>query len=400
MSLIDTMALLAGVLVLAKLLAGLFDRLKIPAVLAELLLGVLLGNLGGHVGSLVNSLQATQLIQGLSELGVLLLLFMVGLETSFQEMRTVGKEAFLAAIYGVIAPFVLAFIAIPLVSRSFFSRTLFMAAALTATSVGITARVLKDAGKLKIISGRIILGAAVIDDVIGIAVLAVVSSLVLHGSISIAGLLLILLRIVLFAAAVALVHRLLPRTLALLKPFEVPGTVITILVSLCLLASWAAEKAGLAGIIGAFALGLALEDAHFRGFRESSRVSIHELIKPLSDFLVPVFFVIVGMRVKLAALGTCGGLTLSGILILCAIAGKMACSFAVSQKPRAMGADPLLVGLGMMPRGEVGLIFAVMGEKMGILNPLDYAAIVTMTAATTFLAPVAINWRAARLQTQ
>jgi Kef-type K+ transport system membrane component KefB len=398
MHFMNYMALLALALIVTKILSGLADRLRIPSVLIELTAGIVLGNLGGTIGVHFASVESAELIRGLSELGVLFLLFLVGLETNIAEMKQVGKEAFLAAILGVIAPFALAFGVIPFfMDNSSLNHTLFIAAALTATSVGITARVLSELGSLKSVSGRIVLGAAVIDDVLGIIVLAIVSTLVSQGSVSggiIGGL---LLKMTLFGIAMVGFRWLLPRLLAILKPLEVPGTVVTVLIGLCLLAAWGAEASGLAGIVGAFALGLALENTHFHGYRETSEIHVDKLLKPVADFLVPIFFIVIGMRVKLSAITSGNGLTLAGILIVCAILGKLACGLALGKKARAAGGDRLLVGLGMMPRGEVGLIFAVMGERMGVLNGADYGAIVAMAAVTTLIAPMAISWRCARL---
>jgi len=394
MHLLDLMAILSIALVATKLLGGLAAKIGIPPVIAELLVGVAIGNFGSEY---VQKLQSSEILLGLSELGALFLLFIVGLETNLKEMAKVGVDAAASAFAGVAAPVLLGFIFIPFVANYELKHTLFMAAALSATSVGITARVLGDSKMLGSISGRIILGAAVIDDVLGIIVLASVSALVMQGHVTAGAMGLLLLKICAFVAGIALLKRILPRFLRGIKPLEVSGSVTILMLSLCLVSAWAAEKAGLAGIVGAFALGVALDDVHFKGYREAESLTLEGIMKPISDFLVPVFFIVMGMNVKLGALAERKSMMLAIVLTLCGIIGKLACGAAVRPKTVKAGADRLLIGLGMMPRGEVGLIFAAVGMKLGVLNNADYAAVVAMVAVTTLLAPYLMAWRARKI---
>lgn len=397
MHLLDILALLGAALLFAKILGGLLEKIGIPSVLAELLTGVLVGNLGGSLGHAFANIQSSEILRGLSELGVLFLLFLVGLETNVKELTKVGKDASLAAVVGVIAPFALAFGLVPFLGPSSLNRTLFLGAALSATSVGITARVLSDAGELRSKSGQIILGAAVIDDVLGIIVLAIVAALVTQGSVSggmVGGL---LGKIALFGVGVYALRRwILPRMIRVFRPLEVSGTITILMLSLCLIFSWVAEQMGLAGIIGAFALGLALDDVQFKGFRLKGSTGLEHLMKPVTDFLVPVFFIVIGMRVKLAAFGDSQVLVFALALTLCAIVGKLACGWVLSRDSRRAGADRWLVGFGMIPRGEVGLIFAGMGIQTGVFSQVDYNAVVAMVAVTTLLAPGLIAYRLRR----
>lgn len=389
--LLDLLALLGAALIFSKVVGGFASRLGIPAVLAELGTGILLGNVGGPFVELSHS----PLTHALSEMGVIFLLFMVGLETDIKDLTQVGKDATRAALLGVIIPFALAFICVPLVAvENNFNHTLFMAAALTATSVGITARVLQDMNRLKSLSGQIILGAAVIDDILGIIVLAIVSALVTRGSVNGLELSLLFLKIAGFGLAVVVARRyFLHRAFDRIRPLEVSGTITILLFSLTMIAAWAAERAGLAGIIGAFALGIALDDVHFKGYKEKGEVGLHDLLKPINDFLVPIFFIVVGMGVKLDAMANADSLRLATILIVIGIIGKVATGFGVSRETAAKGADRLLVGCGMIPRGEVGLIFAAMGQRLGVLNTADYGAVVGMVAVTTLIAPGLLAWR-------
>jgi Kef-type K+ transport system membrane component KefB len=393
--LLDVLALLAVGLIFSKILGGIAEKYGKPSVLAELFTGILLGNLELFGLKAFTTLETSAMVQGLSELGVLFLLFVVGLETDIREIGKVGKDATLAAVFGVLAPVALAFTVIPFVaSGSGFEHTLFIAAALSATSVGITARVLRDAKKLNSVSGQIILGAAVIDDVLGIIILAVVSALVTKGGVSFLELVILFLKIALFGVGVAVFRRqLMPVFLKKTQGLQVPGTVTILLISLCLLCAWAAESMGLAGIVGAFALGVALDDAQFKSYKEAQSVRLEQLMKPITDFLSPVFFVVMGMGVKLKALANTEALFLGMVLIVCGILGKLACGLAVRKQSLLRGADKLLVGVGMIPRGEVGLIFAAMGLKLGVLNNSDYASVVLMVAVTTLLAPELISWR-------
>ncbi|MGE0615585.1 MAG: cation:proton antiporter [Bacteriovoracia bacterium] len=402
MHILDTLALLSGILLVAKLIGGVVNRFGVPAVLAELLTGVIVGNLTFFWPSFAETglagLEKSELAHGLSELGVLFLLFNVGLETNLADIGRVGRDATIAAFLGVAAPFALAFATLPFLEGATFNHTLFMAAALTATSVGVTSAVLKEVGQLASRSGQIILGAAVIDDVLGIIVLTVVSGIVATGAVSVGAVSTLLVKTAIFVVAAGLLRAyVFPRVFLRARPFEVSGSLTIFLLAQALLFAWISEKIGLAGIIGAFALGVILDDVHFKDYKAKEGTSLEHIIKPVVDFLSPIFFVVVGMSVKFEAMLKPEAMGLAAILIVTAILGKLACGLALGKQTRKAGGDRWMVGFGMMPRAEVGLIFASIGLSRGILSSVDYAALIAMVALTTFLAPFLIVWRAKQI---
>jgi Kef-type K+ transport system membrane component KefB len=275
---------------------------------------------------------------------------------------------------------------------------LFLGAALTATSVGITARVLRDIGRSQTPEARIILGAAVIDDVLGLVILAAVTSLVRAAdagtALSLPGLALILAKAIGFlGGALWLGQALVPRLFAGAARLRGQGVLLATALAFCFGLAWVASAIGLAGIVGAYAAGLVLDRVHYRHFTERGEHPIEELLKPLSQVLVPVFFVVMGMQVELRALGQPGIPLLAGVLIVAAVIGKQACALG------ALGGrlDALSIGIGMIPRGEVGLIFAGLGLTLAIdgrpvVDPALYAALVAMVLVTTVMTPPLLAW--------
>ncbi len=397
-SLLQILALLGAALVVAKVGAGLAEKVGIPGVLVELLTGIAVGNIGGTLGGAYHAVETSSVVSALSEMGVLFLLFLVGLETNIREIGKVGLDATTAAVYGVVAPFLLAFLVIPFFFDFSFTHTLFLGAALTATSVGITARVLQDCGKLRSVSGQVILGAAVIDDILGVIILTVVAAIVSSGTVSALALVTLILKVAAFGLLVVLMRRfVLPRSFVLFKHWETGGSVTAILLALCLISAWVAKLIGLEGIIGAFALGIALDDTFFKGFRATAKHGLEELIKPVVDFFAPIFFIYMGMGVKWETLANPEAMGMGALLILIGVAGKMVCGLGLRKVSVKRGGDRLLVGFGMIPRGEVGLIFAAIGQQIGVLTKGDYSAIVLMVVVTTLVAPFLISWRAKQL---
>ena len=390
---------LAVILVAAKLGGEVAARLRQPAVLGELVSGVVLGNLrlaGIHA---FEGLAKDPAIDTLAGLGVLILLFEVGLESTVRDMIRVGPSSLLVATLGVLAPFGLGWLvgawllpdAGPYVHA-------FLGATLTATSVGITARVLQDLGRSRSPEARVILGAAVIDDVLGLVVLAVVSGAITAsgsgGSLSVGAVGWILGKAFLFlAGSLAIGTALSPRAFRIGSRFRTRGVLLALGLAFCFFLSWMSGLIGLAPIVGAFAAGLILEDVHYREFKERGEHGIEELIHPISSFLVPVFFVVMGARTSLAAFANPEVLGVAAALTVAAIAGKQLCSAGVIGK----GIDRLTVGLGMIPRGEVGLIFANVGLGLTIggepiLKPATYSAIVVVVVVTTLVTPPALRW--------
>jgi Kef-type K+ transport system membrane component KefB len=397
---------LIALLAAAKLGGALAERLGQPAVLGELLAGVLLGALPliGFQG--LAWVAHDHVVESLAELGVILLLFEVGLSTRLADLLKVGLSAFLVALVGVIVPMILGYgVGLWLLPGSHHYVPLFLGATLCATSVGITARVLKDMGKVQTAEGQIILGAAVIDDVMGLVVLAVMVGMVgastgaagAGGESTLVTLGMVSAKAVGFLAGALLLGRALaPHLFRLGARLRVHGAIFTLALLVCFGLSWAASLVGLAPIVGAFAAGLVLEGVPFdQLLPEGDR--LESLLLPLSTVLVPIFFVRMGLQVDLPGLAG-GSLLLAAALTVVAILGKQACALAVVTR----GADRLTVGLGMIPRGEVGLIFAGMGLNLKVngapvLGGSEFAAVVAMVMLTTVLTPPLLRWRIGRL---
>ncbi len=393
----------------AKLGSEIFERLGQPAVLGELMVGLVLGNLIllNPDWTLFEPLRVANItggwahiIDSLARLGVILLLFEVGLESTVSEMAKVGTSSLLVALIGVVAPFILGFgvsylfikevpadvlVHFPL-NFNVMNIHLFIGATLCATSVGITARVLKDLGKLQTKEAKIILGAAVIDDVFGLIILAVVAAIVAASITATEVGVFSLVRIAamaigFFVVAIALGVVVVPRILHYLAKLRTAGMMVISSLLLCFLLSWLADAVGLATIVGAFAAGLILEEVHFKEFKETVR--LHQLIRPISTLFVPVFFVLMGIQVRLETFTDSSVVGFALGLTVAAIIGKQVCGLAVVEKQL----DRVSIGVGMIPRGEVGLIFAGIGKALNIVDGALYSAIVIMVILTTLITP-------------
>jgi Kef-type K+ transport system membrane component KefB len=392
-----------ALLVLAAKAGGLLaERLGQPAVLGELLAGIGLGNLvpAAFAERGIAFVRADPTLLVLAEIGVLILLFDVGLETDLRSLLRVGWSSLLVALVGIAAPMLLGWGAAAwLLPASPALAHVFVGATLSATSVGITSRVLKDLGVMQSREGQIILGAAVIDDVLGLVVLAVVSGAVTAAATGTAGLSAlaiagILLRAVLFlGVTVGLGHLLSGPIVRLAARTGQPGMLLVFGLALCFILAFAAEVVGLAGIIGAFAAGLVL-DPYGRGVRaREEEATLSELMHPLSGLFIPLFFVLMGIQVDVPSLVSPDIMVLGAVLVVCALAGKLACALGIFGR----GVNRLAVGIGMVPRGEVGLIFAGIGVRLTLggkplLTQGIFSAIVLMVLVTTLLAPIGLRW--------
>lgn len=369
---------LVAIFVATKLLGEVAQRLRQPAVLGELIAGVLLG---GSVLGVVDP--ANPVIHTLAEVGVIILLFAIGLETELASLLRVGAAAATVAIAGVAVPFALGYysaIALGLPQI----HAIVCGAALCATSVGITARVLSELGCLDTDEGRVILGAAVIDDIIGLIILAVIASVVsgvalTAGSVSkIAGV------AVAFVAVAVVVGSLVAAPIfRVVERIRAANALGLFALAFAFLLAWLAQRSGSAMIVGAFAAGLVL-------FKLPQRHEIEKATTTIGHFFVPIFFASVGAAVDLRALADPRALGLGAALIACGIAGKLVAGYA----PWWFKGDKLLVGIGMVPRGEVGLIFAQMGLAAGAVTAGEYGALMLMVLVTTFVTPPALAWRA------
>ncbi|MGH7752865.1 MAG: cation:proton antiporter [Gemmatimonadales bacterium] len=393
---------LAVILAGAKLGGDLATRAGQPAVLGELVAGVLLGNLHLLGVPWFRAIASNPSIDVLAQLGVLILLFGVGLESTVRDMLKVGLPSLLVAVLGVVTPFALGWGvgAILLPEHSPYAHA-FLGATLTATSVGITARVLSDIGKSRSPEARVILGAAVIDDVLGLVILAIVGGAIQAAdrgeAIAIGAILVVVLKALVFlGGALALGTTLSPRLFHLASRLRGRGVLLTTALVFCFALSYLASVIGLAPIVGAYAAGLILEDLHWRDFTARGEHEVEDLIQPVATLLVPVFFVLMGTRVDLAAFARVEVLGLAALLTLAAVIGKQACSLGAYG-----GLDRLSVGIGMIPRGEVGLIFAgigltltVAGER--IIDEAVFSAVVIMVIVTTMITPPALKWSLTR----
>jgi Kef-type K+ transport system membrane component KefB len=364
----------ASALLGAKLLGELSERLGQPAVLGDLLAGVLLGP------SVLGLVPLTGGVLLLAEIGVILLLFEVGLETDLEELARVGGPALVVALAGMALPFLGGFFLTRALGHPALT-AIFVGAALTATSIGITARVLAELKALATREGQIILGAAVADDVLGLVVLAVVSRIAGPGGVDMA---LVLsstgLAVGFLVVALALGIPLGRWLIGIVGRANVRGVLGAASVAFALLVALAAKKAGSAEIVGAFATGLVLA-------RTNRRHDISQAVKPVVDVFAPLFFVAVGAQVDVALVnpfvaGNRASLLLALGLTLVGFLGKFAAGFCAWGKVRRA-----FIGAGMVPRGEVGLIFASLGKATGMLPEGVFVAVVLAVFATTFLAP-------------
>lgn len=371
MSVPDFLATLIVVLVAAKLLGELAERVGQPAVLGELLAGVVVG---GSVLGLVDP--QNEVIHLLAEVGVIILLFEIGLETDLRDLIRVGGASGVVALVGVVLPFLLGYAVAAALGLEQMA-AIVAGASLTATSVGITARVLSDLGRLREPESQIILGAAVIDDVIGLIILGVVSGIVAGESVTLGGVAGITGVAFGFIIVVVLVGRLIvPPVFALLGRLGREETVAAMALALAFAVAYLADAVGSALIIGAFTAGLLLQPT-------AQAETIQEGIVRFGHFFVPIFFVSVGASVDVRSFGDVNVVLMGGGLIVAAVIGKFAAGYA----PLWFKGKKSVIGVGMIPRGEVGLIFSQLGLTTGVLSVGEFSALTLMVMVTTFIAP-------------
>ena len=395
----------------SKLGGEICARINLPPVLGELVGGVLVGISafrllifpeGGSVAEdslIISFLQNTaglspesassvfasqsEVIDLLAELGVIILLFEIGLESDLKELIRVGPIAAVVAVVGVVAPFVAGTAGLVYIFGTPVVPAVFAGAALTATSIGITAKVLAELGQLGSEEGQIIIGAAVLDDILGIVVLAVVASLVKTGEIQVNNIIYLVISAGVFLIGAILIGRLIsPLFVGLVNEMKTRGQVLLTGLTFAFALSYIATVIHLEGILGAFAAGLILAETE-------KRKELEEQVIPVADILVPIFFVTVGAKTDLSVLNPAvpsnrEGLIIATFLILVAILGKVITGFTVVGQPDL---NKLAIGVGMIPRGEVGLVFAGVGAASGALSEATEAAIIVMVITTTFVAP-------------
>jgi Kef-type K+ transport system membrane component KefB len=327
-----------------------------------------------------------------SNLGVIILLFMVGLESSVKEMLEVGPTATKVAIIGVVCPFILGLMAsIWLLPDSGSPVHLFLAATFCATSVGITARVFKDLNKIQTNEAKIILGAAVVDDILALVILAIVVGIVTTGGIKLFEVGRILLFSIIFLGVIIIYgERFIRWVLPYVSVLDRNNSKLLFPLALAFLLAWLSNLIELAAIVGAFAAGLILEDDQF-AMHEDTKTTMEETIKPLETIFAPIFFVLMGMQVNLSTFLEKETLWLSLAFIVVAMLGKI-----VAGIPAGKGTDRTTVGIGMLPRGEVGLIFASIGKGLGVVTDSIFSAVVIMVIVTTLITPLLLKWSLTR----
>lgn len=383
---------LITILVVGKGLGEVAERVGQPAVLGELIAGVLLG--ASVLGVVPVDGPMAELITLLAEVGVAVLLFEIGLETDLREMFRVGTSASMVAVVGVALPFLLGFgywyLLTPAIGTHPGTITdtlvaVFVGATLTATSVGITARVLTDLDRMHTPEARVIIGAAVVDDVLGLVILAIVSGLAAGAAVSLLGVgITFAVAVGFLVAAVILGNWIAPRLFGLIDQLRVRGVLLVSAFSFALLFAALAGLAGSAMIIGSFAAGIVLSSTNQFDV-------IEERIKPVADIFTPIFFVSVGAAVNVNLFLPWSDqfnwsvLVVGTVLLVIAILGKVVSGYTVGWKGRKL--NHLAIGVGMVPRGEVGLIFAQLGRNNGILSSEVFSAILIMVIFTTFVAP-------------
>ena len=384
-----------GLMLLAGKFAGeLFERIGQPAVLGELIAGILLG--GSVLGVIPTSAAdpLTEIIAIFAEIGVVVLLFEIGLETDLKQMFRVGTGALSVAAVGVVLPmgggvlFWLApFLPAALNQASPTTTAVFLGATLTATSVGITARVLQDLRLMHSVEARVIIGAAVIDDIMGIVLLGLVSALVAGNAVSVLSIgRSVVIALGFLVAAVGIGLLLAPRVFSLLERLNVRGMLLVSAFAFLLFMAAAADLVGLAMIIGAFAAGLVLS-----GTNQFDTITAN--VRPVADVFTPVFFLSIGAKFDVGLLdptepGNAAVLLTGGALFVIAVLGKIVAGWAAPW----LKFNRLGVGIGMVPRGEVGLIFASLGLSAGVVNTEVFSAVVIMLMGTTFIAPPLLKW--------
>ncbi|MBD2259421.1 cation:proton antiporter [Pseudanabaena sp. FACHB-2040] len=400
------------VIYLASKLGGeLSKRLDFPPVLGELVAGVVVGVSALHllmfpesgaeaadsvIMTVVNFITGlspeaanqvfesqSEVISVLAELGVIILLFEIGLESDLRQLREVGYQAAVVACVGVVVPFIAGTVGLMTLFHVAAIPAIFAGAALTATSIGITSKVLSELGQLKSKEGQIIVGAAVLDDVLGIIVLAVVASLAKTGEIDVSNVIYLIVSATVFLIGAILLGNFFNQSfVAIVDKLQTRGNIVVPAFIFAFFMAFLGNAIHLEAILGAFAAGLVLDET-------DRRKELDEQVKPIADLLVPIFFVTVGARADLSVLNPAvadnrAGLLIAAFLIVVAILGKVVTGWAAFGQP---GINRLAIGVGMVPRGEVGLVFAGIGSASGVLSKPLEAAIIIMVILTTFVAP-------------
>jgi Kef-type K+ transport system membrane component KefB len=386
------------ILLAARILGETVARLKIPAVIGEIIAGILIGP------SVLGWLKPDETIRLLAEIGIILLLFEVGIETDISKLMQARFKSLIAALAGVIVPFVAGFAVSFWAFHLSLLVSLFIGGALTATSIGITVRVLTELNRHQSREAQIVIGAAVVDDIIGVILLAMLYNFSESGTVNMVATGKVMLTILVFIALAPAAAKILALVIQRFEATsEIPGMIPSTIVSVLLLFAWIAHAAGAPELLGGFAAGLALTRRFSLPFAAQLQLQgnpdfAHRLevqMKPIVHLFSPIFFVMVGLSLNLRAVDWSSGRIWALALSLLAVAfvGKLASGLLI---PGEKASSRWLIGMAMVPRGEVGLIFAELGRVSGILDNEIYAALIIVIAVTTLIAPFALRWMCSR----
>lgn len=382
------------ILITARLLGEIAGYFNIPSVIGEIFAGILLGP------SILNWLHISPTIQLLAQVGIILLLFEVGLETSIGKLLTSGPKACSVAITGVVAPFLFGFLASFFLLHLSLVLSLFIASTLTATSIGVTLRVLHSIKQHESKETPIIIGAAVVDDILGVILLSALYDFSRKGQFNLMN----LGKVTLFVLFFLFMSPVFARVFAFLlrkwhERSDIPGLLPTMILSFVLIFSWVANQMGAPELLGGLSVGLALSRQFFLPFgsflRKDASIAfgkkVESTMKPIVNLFTPIFFVAIGLLLNLRAIDWARPsiYILTGTLLIVAILGKLAAGFCLTKESRL---NQLIIGTAMMPRGEVGLIFAKVGLVAGILQNESYAAIILVIILTTLIPPFLLRY--------
>jgi len=384
------------ILLFARVFGELAAKFKVPSVMGEMLAGIILGP------SLLGWVEPTHIVQTLAEIGLILLLFEVGLDTDLGRLAKSGSNASIVAVGGFIAPFVCGFAASLWIFDLPILMSLFIGGTLTATSIGVTVRVLRDLNRHKSPEAQVVLGAAVLDDILGVVLLAMLYEFSVNGGISLTNASKVLIFIAIFMVLAPIVAKIMAETIGRFdKQSRIAGLIPTTIVTLVLFFAWVAHAVGAPALLGGFTAGLALSRRFFLPFGAALVQSDGDFVKridvsmkPIIQLFTPIFFVTVGLSLNLRELDWSSPkiLVMSLVLIVLAMLSKLAGAMLIKESMSYRFA----VGLAMIPRAEVGLIFAELGRVSGVFDNDIYAVLIITIAVTTILPPFILKWFYAR----
>lgn len=380
------------ILITARILGELFARIGIPSVLGELSAGILLGVSG------LGIIEVNDVLKVLAEIGIILLLFEVGLETDLKRLKEAGLKSLVVALFGAFFPFILSILAAYYLFDLSLDVALFIGGTLTATSIGITLRVLRDIHKEQTNIAQIVIGAAVIDDILGVIILVFIYDFSVTKELSISNTLSVTAYILLFLLLAPIMANLLSDFIRRFDDHkQVPGFIPTVIISLILLFAYLSHVSGAPEILGSFAAGIALSRRFFLPFGLGLKKDVRfvEKVKtsmsPIIQLFTPIFFVMVGlsMNLKVIDFSSIEFWSMTFVFLSIAVIGKYLGAFLITQK---CSTNKMLIGISMIPRGEVGLIFAEIGRVNGILNNEVYAVVIFVIIITTIVPPFLLKW--------